>query len=230
MNRSGNRTASQVARTVAAALAAACLVAAPATQAAPLLLQPPSQAAGALANGTMWQAPLLAETFGFSGTATSLSWWGTGAVGLEMSLRDSSGTVLSFGAAPVHAEAAGFNVLVDVDGDLVDDVAAVYRYWVDFANLAAGSYTLAVRDAAADDAGMSWFWLHGSGGDGQSISGLDDPARSTNAFDLSLRVDGTPARAVPEPAALSLVLLGGWLAMATSKRGRRRHDAATRAD
>lgn len=230
MNRSGNPFVKHTARTSAAALAAAWLWMAPPAQAAPLLLQPPSQAADALANGTKWQAPLLAESFSFAGTATSLSWWGTGAVGLEVSLTAGSGTGPSFGAAVVHAEAAGFNVVVDVDGDLIDDVAAVYRYSIDLANLAGGSYTLAVRDAAADDAGMSWFWLHGSGGDGQSISGLDDPARSTNAFDLSLRVDGMPARAVPEPAALSLVLLGGWLAMATSKRGRRRHDAATRAD
>jgi hypothetical protein len=180
----------------------------PAQAAVVLYEQAALQTANALANGTEDQAPLLAETFSFSGTGSTLSWWGTPAEGFDISLTAGAGSGPAFSARTVEATPAGFTVDVDIDGDLQDDKVEVMRYSIGLGDLSGGTYTLALRETAADAAGGSWFWLHGAPGDGFSISGLDEPDQLRNGFDLSLRVDGERGGTVPEPA--------GWLLAATA--------------
>jgi len=157
-----------------------------------------------LANGSDGQAPLLAETFTFAGIGTTLSWWGTPGEGFDLSLTAGSGTGPSFSQPSVSAAAAGFSVVVDIDGDLQDDTVDVVRYSIDLGTLSGGTYTLAIRETTTDALGRSWFWLHGAPGDGGSISGLGEPDQQANAFDLSLRVEGSGGT-VPEPASALLV-------------------------
>lgn len=173
---------------------------------------------GALANGTDGQAPLLAETFSFSGEASSLSWWGTAGSGFDVSLTSGAGTGPLFSQPTVSRAAAGFTVSVDVDGDLQDDTVDVFRYSIDLGALGAGTYTLAVRETTADAQGLSWFWLQGRPGDGLSITGLGERDQDVNRFDLSLRVEGLRGGTVPEPASVLLVVA----ALGTLVAGRRR--------
>jgi PEP-CTERM motif len=183
--------------------------------------QAPLQTANALANGSDGQAPLLAETFTFSGVASSLSWWGTPGEGFDVSLTSGSGTGPVFTQPSVTATAAGFTVSVDIDGDLQDDTVDVYRYSIDLGALSAGTYTLALREITTDALGRSWFWLHGQAGDGGSISGLGERDQQPNLFDLSLRVDGERGGTVPEPATALMVAaaLGLLGARSTRRRG-----------
>lgn len=193
-------------------------------QAATVLYQQgPSALANALANGSDGQAPLLAETFTFSGTGNTLSWWGTPAGAFDISLVAGDGTGPVFAKPAVVSTAAGFSVLVDIDGDLQDDTVDVLRYSIDLGALAGGTYTLALRETSTDALGRSWFWLQGSSGDGRSISGLGEPDQQSNPFDLALRVDGTRASTVPEPGTLALV--GCALAWARAQRLARRRRA-----
>lgn len=180
-------------------------LAAPAQATAVLYEQAPLQQPDALANGSDGQAPLLAETFSFSGTASALSWWGTPGEGFDISLSAGAGSGPSFSAQSVAFQAAGFTVEVDIDGDLQADTVDVYRYSIDLGALPAGTYTLAVRETSTDALGLSWFWLHGAPGDGVSLSGLGERDLQRNAFDLSLRVDGERGGSVPEPGSLLLV-------------------------
>lgn len=180
-------------------------LAAPAQATAVLYEQAPLQQADALANGSDGQAPLLAETFSFTGTASALSWWGTPGEGFDISLTAGAGSGPSFSARSVAVQAAGFTVEVDIDGDLQADSADVYRYSIDLGALPGGTYTLAVRETSTDALGLSWFWLHGAPGDGVSLSGLGERDLQRNAFDLSLRVDGERGGSVPEPGSLLLV-------------------------
>lgn len=170
--------------------------------------QTPLQTANALANGTDGQAPLLAETFSFSGSGSTLSWWGTPADGFDISLTAGAGSGPAFSARTVSATLAGFTVDVDINGDLQDDTVEVWRYSIELGALSGGTYTLALRENVVDSVGLSWFWLHGAPGDGLSISGLGERDRQSNRFDLSLRVDGERGGTVPEPA--------GWLLAATA--------------
>mgnify|MGYP001164248301 CR=1 FL=1 len=181
-----------------------------------LYQQAPSQSANALANGSEGQAPLLAETFSFSGTGTTLSWWGTPAGAFDISLVAGAGTGPVFAPRAVASAAAGFTVQVDIDGDLQDDTVEVLRYSIDLGALAGGTYTLALRETSTDALGRSWFWLQGSSGDGMSISGLGEPDQQPNPFDLALRVDGERGGTVPEPGTLALV--AGALAWARAQR------------
>ena len=205
-------------------LAALVLAAASATvgtaQATTVLYeQAPLQAADALANGTDGQAPLLAETFTFSGLASSLSWWGTAGQGFEVSLTSGTGTGPVFTQPAVSSALAGFTVSVDIDGDLQNDTAEVYQYRIDLGALGAGTYTLALRETTADAQGQSWFWLHGQPGDGSSISGLGERDQQSNRFDLSLRVDGERGGTVPEPATALLVAVAlGLLGVRSARR------------
>ena len=206
-------------------LAALLLAAASATvgtaQAATVLSeQAPLQAPDALANGTDGQAPLLAETFTFSGVASSLSWWGTAGEGFDVSLTPGAGTGPVFTQPLVIATLAGFTVSVDIDGDLQNDTAEVYQYSINLGALGAGTYTLALRETAADAKGQSWFWLHGQPGDGSSISGLGEQDQQPNRFDLSLRVEGERGGTVPEPASALLVAVALGLLGARSARRR----------
>jgi hypothetical protein len=186
-----------------------CLAVAGAQAATTLYQQSPLQSANALANGTDGQAPLLAETFSFSGTALSLSWWGTAGSAFDVSLVIGSAGSPNFLQPAVTSSAAGFQVLVDVDGDLQDDLVDVFRYSMALPSLSAGTYTLALRETAADALGRSWFWLHGAPGDGTSISGLGERDQSRNAFDLSLSVQGDAGvNPVPTPGTGALLLLG----------------------
>lgn len=181
--------------------------------AAVLVEQAPLQATNALANGSDGQAPLLAETFSFSGTASTLSWWGTPGEGFDISLTAGDATGPSFKRPAVSAVAAGFSVLVDIDGDLQDDTVDVVQYSMDLGALSGGTYTLAIRETTTDALGLSWFWLHGAPGDGRSVSGLGERDQQDNDFDLSLRVEGRRGGTVPEPgsallAVAALALLG----------------------
>jgi hypothetical protein len=205
-------------RLAAWALAAASVVLCPAHAAVVLYEQAPLTTAGALANGTDGQAPLLAETFSFSGVASSLSWWGTAGAGFDVSLTSGAGTGPLFSQPTVSQAAAGFTVSVDVDGDLQDDTVDVFRYSIDLGALGAGTYTLAVRETSADAQGQSWFWLQGRPGDNSSITGLGERDQDLNRFDLSLRVDGLRDGTVPEPASALLVTA----ALGTLVAGRRR--------
>lgn len=180
-------------------------LAASAQATAVLYEQAPLQQADALANGSDGQAPLLAETFSFTGTASALSWWGTPGEGFDISLTAGAGSGPIFSARSVAFQAAGFTVEVDIDGDLQGDTVDVYRYSIDLGALPAGTYTLAVRENSTDALGLSWFWLHGAPGDGVSLSGLGERDLQRNAFDLSLRVDGERGGSVPEPGSLLLV-------------------------
>lgn len=180
-------------------------LAAPAQATAVLYEQAPLQQPDALASGSDGQAPLLAETFSFSGTASAVSWWGTPGEGFDISLTAGAGSGPSFSARSVAFQAAGFTVEVDIDGDLQADTVDVYRYSIDLGALPAGTYTLAVRETSTDALGLSWFWLHGAPGDGVSLSGLGERDLQRNAFDLSLRVDGERGGSVPEPGSLLLV-------------------------
>lgn len=168
------------------------------------------------AMGSSPVSPLLAERFSFTGTGQRLSWWGTQAVGFNVNVYagDGSGSALrTFNSAT--PEAAGFqlkNVDIDENGTL-DDVD-VYRFEVDLANLAGGSYTVSIEEVGGVDLGRLWYWLQGTGGDGdgESIVGFKDAA-DVNTFDLSLRVTGEPDTRVPEPTTLALVAaaaLAGW--------------------
>lgn len=180
-------------------------LAASAQATAVLYQQAPLQQADALANGSDGQAPLLAETFSFNGTASALSWWGTPGEGFDISLTAGAGSGPIFSARSVAFQAAGITVEVDIDGDLQGDTVDVYRYSIDLGALPAGTYTLAVRETSTDALGLSWFWLHGAPGDGVSLSGLGERDLQRNAFDLSLRVDGERGGSVPEPGSLLLV-------------------------
>ena len=208
-------------RLAACVLAAASAALCPAHAAAVLYEQAPLTTAGALANGTDGQAPLLAETFSFSGVASSLSWWGTAGAGFDVSLTSGAGTGPLFSQPTVSQAAAGFTVSVDVDGDLQDDTVDVFRYSIDLGALGAlgaGTYTLAVRETTVDAQGQTWFWLQGRPGDNSSITGLGERDQDVNRFDLSLRVDGLRGGTVPEPASALLVAA----ALGTLVVGRRR--------
>jgi len=189
-------------------LALSAIAMTPAHAAVVLYEQAPLQTANSLANGTDGQAPLLAETFSFSGTGSTLSWWGTPAGGFDISLTAGAGSGPAFSARTVATTPAGFSVDVDIDGDLQDDTVEVLRYSIDLGALSGGTYTLALRETTTDAALRSWFWLHGAPGDGLSISGLGEPDQQPNGFDLSLRVDGERGGTVPEPAS--------WLLAATA--------------
>jgi hypothetical protein len=204
----------------ALALAAAAATLSTAHAAAVLYEQAPLQTANALANGSDGQAPLLAETFSFSGVASSLSWWGTPGEGFDVSLTSGAGTGPVFAQPSITATAAGFTVSVDIDGDLQDDTVDVYRYTIDLGALSAGTYTLALRETTTDALGLSWFWLHGKAGDGRSISGLGERDQQDNRFDLSLRVDGERGGTVPEPA--SVLLVAAALGLLSTRVSRRR--------
>lgn len=200
-------------------LAAAAATLSTAHAALVLYEQAPLHLANALANGTDGQAPLLAETFSFSGVASSLSWWGTPGEGFDVSLTSGAGTGPVFTQPSVTATAAGFTVSVDIDGDLQDDTVDVYRYSIDLGALSAGTYTLALREITTDALGRSWFWLHGLAGDGGSISGLGEQDQQANPFDLSLRVEGERGGTVPEPATALLVAAAlGLLGTRVSRR------------
>lgn len=194
------------------ALAASSFV--PAHAALTLVNQPTLLSDEAAANGTLFQTNLLAETFSFTGTAHTLSWWGTEASTLSVQLYAGS----NLAAAPVFSQTgvagvatADTIVIKDVQG--VEQSPTVYRFTVDLGNLAAGGYTLTVVDTTADDDDGSWYWLLGSGGEGESLSIDDDGVQVTNLFDLSLQVEGERGTQVPEPATLALVAaaaLAGW--------------------
>lgn len=211
-----NPTSSSLLAALALAFSSSVLCSAQA--AAVLVDQAPLRSANALANGSDGQAPLLAETFSFTGTATTLSWWGTPGEGFDISLTAGLGTDPAFGRPGVSAQAAGFSVQVDIDGDLQDDTVDVYRYSIDLGALAGGTYTLAVRETSTDALGLSWFWLHGAPGDGSSVSGLGEPDQQANVFDLSLRVEG-PDGTVPEPASALLVAAALSLLAVARRRG-----------
>lgn len=134
-------------RLAAWALAAASVVLCPAHAAVVLYEQAPMTTAGALANGTDGQAPLLAETFSFSGVASSLSWWGTAGAGFDVSLTSGAGTGPLFSQPTVSQAAAGFTVSRcrrRSAGRHMD----VFRYSIDLGALGAGTYTLAVRETS----------------------------------------------------------------------------------
>lgn len=198
----------------AALVAAAALTVAPAARAAAVLYEQASlQFAGAMANGTDGQALLLSETFAFSGTASSLSWWGTAGSGFDVSLTVGNGTSLVFLQPPVASTPAGFTVMADVDsvidadGNLHEEEVEVFRYTIDLGALSGGTYTLAIRDTASDALQRTWFWLHGAQRDGPAQSVDPDAGTTTpNSFDLSLRVEGERSGTVPEPASLGLAL------------------------
>ena len=84
-------------------LAAAAATLSTAHAALVLYEQAPLHLANALANGSDGQAPLLAETFSFSGVASSLSWWGTAGEGFDVSLTSGSGTGPVFSIASVRS-------------------------------------------------------------------------------------------------------------------------------
>lgn len=188
------------------------------TQAAQVLLeQAPALQPDAVANGTDGQAPRLAESFSFSGTAHTLAWWGSAALAFDVSLYAGTDPLQAplLHTHSVDAAAAGFNTLIDgID-------TAVFRYSIDLGALGSGQYTLTVIETALDAEGSSWYWLQGAGGDGQSITGWGEPDQASNAFDLSLQVVGEPVQRVPLPPSWALMLMGG-LAMARTRVGGRR--------
>jgi hypothetical protein len=187
---------------IGATLTVATLFAPFAQASAVLLEQAPSPQANAAANGTDGQAPLLAENFVFEGTAHALAWWGTLHGGFQVDVYQ--GNTRVFATQTVSSTQAGFGIDID---DVPRDI---YLYSIDIGSLAGGSYTLAVSDIGIDALLGSWYWLQGSGGDGQSISGLGERDQTVNPFDLSLRVlgerDATP---VPAPPSWALLLASG---------------------
>ena len=187
----------------------AALISTPATAAVVLFEQPPLQQVDAAANGTDGQAPLLAETFAFTGTAHSLAWWGTRALGFQVGLFASVGPGVQplLSTQDVTTAPAGF--AVEIDGLAAD----IYRYSIDLGNLAEGTYAVAVSETLIDADGGSWYWLHGSAGDGASISGLGERDQTVNSFDLSLQLIGDPRdQHLPEPASWVLALTAGLAA------------------
>ena len=62
---------------IAAALGVATLLGWPAHAALLFQQSPELVTANAVANGTEFQAPFLADTLSFQGTARRLTWWGT---------------------------------------------------------------------------------------------------------------------------------------------------------
>ena len=186
-------------RAAAAAFALMLLTAPPAMASVVLLEQPPMQQADAAANGTEGQAPRLAESFSFNGTAHTLAWWGSLSGGFQVDVFQ--GKQALFNTQTVSTTQAGFGI--NIDGVPVD----LYVYSIDVGSLPGGTYILTVSDIGSDALSATWYWLHGSGGDGLSISGLGEPDQASNAFDLSLRVTGDAPVPVPAPAT-------GWLAFA----------------
>lgn len=190
----------------------------PPTQAAQVLLeQAPALQPDAVANGTDGQAPRLAESFSFSGTAHTLAWWGSDALAFDVSLyagTDPTQAPLLHTQA-VGSAAAGFSTLID------GIETAVFRYTIDLGALGSGQYTLSVIETALDADSRSWFWLQGAPGDGQSITGWGEPDQASNAFDLSLQVVGDPVQRVPSPPSWALVLVGGLALVRTRAGGRR---------
>jgi hypothetical protein len=201
-------------------LALSVIAITPSQAAVVLVEQSPVLTANALANGTDGQAPLLAETFSFGGTGSTLSWWGTPADGFDISLTQGAGSGPAFSTRAVAASPAGFTVDVDIDGDLQDDTVDVWRYSIDLGALSGGTYTLALRETVLDAVGLSWFWLHGTPGDGLSISGLGERDQQRNPFDLSLRVEGERGGTVPEPSTWLLAAMA--LPVLFRRRGRSR--------
>ncbi len=201
----------------------AAMVSAPAAASQVLLEQSPLQQVDAAANGTDGQAPLLAETFTFAGTAHSLAWWGTRALGFQVSLytQIGPGAPAFLSTQDVASAPAGF--AVEIDGLATD----IYRYSIELGTLAEGQYALAVSETLIDADGATWYWLHGSAGDGASISGLGERDQSVNAFDLSLQVIGDPRdQRVPEPASWVLAATAGLAAL--RGQGTRRRGASAR--
>jgi hypothetical protein len=190
-----------------ATLAALLIGLQPSAQAAlTLYKQPLSLDPDAAAGATLNQTNPLVETFSFTGTAQTLSWWGTDDVTLQVSLYAGD----NLAALPVRTQTGvsgtptGDSIAIS-DGNGDPQSFDVFRYSIDLGALTAGAYTLTVIDIAADDEGLSWYWLYGSGGDGLSSSVDEFGVRSPNSFDLSLLVEGERRSAVPEPAMLALL-------------------------
>lgn len=200
---------------LAGALALAAASAGLPAQAALLYEQVPSLGANAVANGTDGQAPRLAETFTFSGTAHTLAWWGTAAEGFDVSLHDGLGlgaALANFGS--VQSTSTGLSIAIDGVG------TEVFRYSIDVGSLAGGQYTLSVSEIASDALGLTWYWLQGQTGDGSSITDFGDRARGLNPFDLSIQVLGDTPRGLPAPPTGWLLLAAGTAGWRFTRRGR----------
>lgn len=179
-------------------------VSASAAQAATVLFeQAPLHQSDAAANGTDGQAPLLAETFSFTGTAHSLAWWGTLALGFQVNLYADAGQGLQWVASTQDVAASQAGFAIDIDGQATD----IYRYSIDLGSLSDGLYALTVNETHIDTDGGTWYWLLGSGGDNASISGFGERDVAVNSFDLSLQVLGERHdQPLPEPSSWMLAL------------------------
>ena len=224
----------------ALALAVSCLTLAP-VQAAPALFeQLPLGSLDAVATASKAQAGLLVQSFSFSGSAASLSWWGTFAdpQGFEVSLQPGAGTAPDLSKPWTVTRDGlegqiGIQVLVDADGDpdtpmeLQVQTFDVYRYSIDLGTLSGGDYSLGVWETTDD---LTWFWLHGAPMAPDTLSRSWDyepprvePFAEANAFALSLHVDGGRGTPVPEPA--SALLVAAALGALTARPQRRRGPA-----
>lgn len=197
-------------------LAATCalLCTATWTSAAPLLSQGPNlTTADAVANGTDFQAPLLAETISFQGSAQSMTWWGT--LGSQFSVHVYASNELNLAVFAFTGDLLGIATgdQVDIDGTPTD----LYRFNLALPALQTGTYTVSISETFIDSQLGTWYWQQSSQGDGSSIFGLGDFGGGLNLFDLSLQIDGEAvSRAVPEPMTSAMVALG--LMLATRRR------------
>ncbi len=194
----------------------------PAQASVVLYQQAPGRGANAVANGSLDWAPRLAEVFTFAGQGQTLFWWGTASTGLNVDLWAGDQSNADFGTNGTPASVGHGAVVPVQDGTIeVDGVPVeVFRYSVSLANLAGGTYTLAidgVDEGRTDD--LIWFWLQSPQGDQRSLSGVGEKDRQFNAFDLALQVEGEPVgRTVPAPASAPLAAAALGLLVALRRR------------
>lgn len=185
------------------------------SQAALLMQQPPTLAAEDVRVGSEGQGALLAETFSFEGVGQQLVWWGTHSTGFTVRLHaagDPSSSLLSTTLVSAMPTASTVSVgAVDLP---------VFRFSVDLPGLAGGTYTVSVLETALDPLGQTWYWLVGSGGDGEHISGFGEAFEVKDlGGDLALEVIGErPVVGVPTPATLPLALSAGVIGWYAARR------------